>query len=55
MAHPEAEAVEQSTESGSTLDDILKLAGEEPDTPQEEEEPEAETDEGGEPEAEDAE
>ncbi len=58
MAHPNAEAVEQSTESGSALDDILKLAGEEPDAPlpdEEEDEEPAETDEGDEPEEEEAE
>jgi hypothetical protein len=56
MAHPTAEAVEQSAESGSHLDDILKFAGEEPDQPlPEEEEEEPETDEGEEPEAEEEE
>lgn len=56
MAHPTAEAVEQSAESGSHLDDILKFAGEEPDKPlPEEEEEEPETDEGEEPEAEEEE
>ena len=55
MAHPEAEAVEQSADSGSHLDDILKLAGEKPDLPEEEEEEDAETDEGGEPETDEAE
>ena len=54
MAHPNAEAVEQSAEPGSALDDILKFAGEEPDQPlpEEEEEEKPETEEGDEPEAE---
>ena len=53
--HPAGESVEQSAAPANPLDEILKLAGEEPDAPVEPEEdelPEGDEDEGDEPEAE---
>lgn len=48
MAHPEGEAAEQPT--GDALDEILKFAGEEPDTPEPEEEDEADLEDDLDPE-----
>jgi len=51
MAHPEPEAVEPSAAPGNPLDDILRLAGEEPDEPAEPEADELPEDPEDEPEA----
>lgn len=55
--HPAGESVEQAADTGNPLDDILRLAGEEPDNQnppadEEEEQPEGDEVDGDEPEAE---